>query len=393
MLNIIGGGIAGMTCSVVLSKLGIESEIFEKKSRSELIGGSLTLYPNSIRILKYLDLFDEIKNQGWIINQATILNSNLEYLGVRELGNELRYGEPTVGIKRQSLIDILYYKTQNINIKYNFNEDIIKYDFNDKFSVISDGSSSLNRRRIDNLHTRKFCKIIYFGGYIYCNEDYINSIQSLLRINNFNQSVIVNGPSFIGFSVIRHNKSRAIYWYTHVKSEKPLTHNELAIMRNTSDISMVLNANINLPYQIIELLKKTNEIVTSNIYETYFDKLCYSDRYIIIGDAAHSINPLSGQGAGMAIEDAYIFGNFIAVNWDKIKSCDNIKDSLKIIYKKRSIRVNKVQIKSNISSKISALKLPKFLYYIRDKFISIQLLIFPNKYQNSIFYKDKDINI
>ena len=393
MLNIIGGGIAGLTCSIVLSKLGIKSEIFEKSSKNKLVSGSLSLYPNSIRILKHLDLFDDIENQGWNINQATILNSNLEYLGVRELGNELRYGEPTIGIKRQSLIDILYNKTQNINLKYNFNEEINNYDFNNKFSVISDGSFSVNRRRINKSHTRNFCNIIYFGGYIYCNEDYINSIQSLLSIRNFNQSVIVNGPSFISFSVIKHNKTRALYWYTHVKSEKPLTRNELAILRNTADIGKVINANINLPYQIIECLKKTNEIVTSNIYETYFDRLCYSDRYVIIGDAAHSINPLSGQGAGMAIEDAYVFGNFIAANWNKIKNHDSISNSLKLIYKKRNIRVNKIQKKSNFSSKLSALNLPKFLYYIRDKFISIQLLIFPNKFQNQIFYRDKNITI
>jgi 2-polyprenyl-6-methoxyphenol hydroxylase-like FAD-dependent oxidoreductase len=389
MINIIGGGIAGLTCSIVLSKLGIKSEIFEKSSKNKLVSGSLTLYPNSIRILKHLDLFDDIANQGWNINHAIILNSNLKILGVRELGNELRYGEPTIGIKRQSLIDILYKKTQNIN----FNKEINNYDFNNKFSVISDGSFSINRRRINKTHTRNFCNIIYFGGYIYCNDDYINSIQSLLSIRNFNQSVIVNGPSFISFSVIKHNKARAIYWYTHVKSEKPLTRNELAMLRNTADISRVINANINLPHRIIECLQKTNEIVTSNIYETYFDRLCYSDRYVIIGDAAHSINPLSGQGAGMAIEDAYVFGNFIAANWHKIKSHANICNSLNLIYKKRNIRIKNIQKKSNFSSKISALNLPKFLYYIRDRFISIQLLIFPNKYQNRIFYRDKNINI
>jgi 2-polyprenyl-6-methoxyphenol hydroxylase-like FAD-dependent oxidoreductase len=393
MINIIGGGIAGMTTAIVLSKAGIKSEIFEMKKKGKIISGSITLSPNSIRIFKKIDCYRSIINQGWVINYVNFIDEKLTLLCSRELGNEKIYGEPTIGIKRQSLIDILYSKTVDNIIHYNYEKQVYDYYFNKNFSVIADGNSSINRLKINSKYIRKFSKIVYFGGYIYCTKEYLDYIISLLKINNFNQSVIINRSSFIGFSIINSEDNlKAIYWYTHIKSEKPLTNDELSTIRKNIDISRVVNSNLNLPMDILNCIKLTNEIVTSNIYETFIDKLCYSDDFIIIGDAAHSINPLSGQGAGMAIEDAYIFGNFIARNFEKIKNKTKISNDLKKLYDVRDLRISKIQRRANLSCKINALVLPKFLYYIRNKLFALQTHLISDKYNNAHYY-DSDSEI
>jgi 2-polyprenyl-6-methoxyphenol hydroxylase-like FAD-dependent oxidoreductase len=387
MVNIIGGGIAGMTAAAVLSKLGIKCEIFEKNNKNKLVGGTITLFPNSIRILKKIDIFESIKNKVWTINHAVFLDSNLKYLGKRELGNEKVYGQPTIGIKRQCLIEALQTNMVKLGVNYNYDKYISELNFNKNFSIISDGSASINRLNINNNHTRNFSNIVYFGGYIYSDKSYIENIKLLLKIERYNQTVIINGPSFIGFSIIKNNNDQdGIYWYTHLKSKNPLTKEQLNTIRNNIDIRTIIKLNINLSNNILECIKKTNEVVVSNIYETNADNLCYSNNFIIIGDAAHSINPLSGQGAGMAIEDAYIFGNFLGSNINNKEKDDIFISSLKKIYEKRNKRVSKIQKRALFSCKISSIKLPSFLYYIRNKIFSLQILLIPNKNKNYHYF-------
>jgi salicylate hydroxylase len=391
MINIIGGGIAGMTIAIVLAKLGIKSEIFEKRNKHQPIGGTLTLFPNSIRILKRIDCFDSINKNSWPINQVVFLDSNLKFLAKRELGNEKIYGEPTIGIKRQNLIESLNSITIKLGINFNYNELVTNFNALNKFTIIADGSASINRVALNKGHTRIFSKIIYFGGYIKCDVLSLEIIRSILNIENYNQTVIINGPTFIGFTIIKNNDfSHDLYWYTHINADNPISKEELNFLRKNIDITKIISLNKNLPQEILKYLKKTYDIVVSNIYETYADKLCYSNNYIIIGDAAHSINPLSGQGAGMAIEDAYIFGNFISKNLSLISKNKDIINILEKIYNKRNLRVNKIQRKALFSCRVSALNLPNYLYYIRNRILSLQFLLIPNKYKNK-HYINEDI--
>ena len=58
---IIGSGIAGLAIGCVLLREGIPSVIFEKHSKLGTHGSGISLSPNALRVLKYIDLEDEIK--------------------------------------------------------------------------------------------------------------------------------------------------------------------------------------------------------------------------------------------------------------------------------------------------------------------------------------------
>jgi salicylate hydroxylase len=53
---IIGGGIAGITAALSLSKIGISCTIYEVRATPATIGGAVNLTPNALRLLEYLDV-------------------------------------------------------------------------------------------------------------------------------------------------------------------------------------------------------------------------------------------------------------------------------------------------------------------------------------------------
>jgi len=53
---IIGGGIAGITAALSLSKIGIACTIYELRATPATIGGAVNLTPNALRLLEYLDV-------------------------------------------------------------------------------------------------------------------------------------------------------------------------------------------------------------------------------------------------------------------------------------------------------------------------------------------------
>lgn len=101
-----------------------------------------------------------------------------------------------------------------------------------------------------------------------------------------------------------------------------------------------------------------------------------SDKNVtFLGDAAHPIVPFMGQGACLALEDAFIFGHLIN------KYRDDFKKSQKKYNFLRVNRVNSIYIKSLNQAKLNHLSNP-FLILLRN------LLM---KYTNIISNRTKDI--
>jgi len=390
MIKIIGAGIGGLTAAITIATRRPDEvgyfEIYEKYGNSHSLGGTITLFPNAIRVLKELECLEDLYESGWIVDNAKFLNSKLEIVVNREIGNILRYGENTVAIRRNSLQEILLKKLRSLGKDVVFNSNY-KIDHNHDFLnetrlLIADGSGSPNRLLIDPKFNREFQGIIYYGGYINCNNEFLNKIRKTFYLENFNQTIILNNSSFIGISAFKNEKNKiGLHWYTYINAKKSLEKSIIEKMRSEIDCSSVLLTHSNLNSLITEMILKTNDLVVSNIYETVPNNNCISRNFLFIGDAAHNINPLSGQGAGMAIEDAFIYSLIMSRN-----NRENIDIDLKKIYQERKKRVLKIQSKSRRSSKLSRVSFSNHIINIRNKIFMLLNIIIPNKLKNYTFY-------
>ena len=59
-IAIIGAGIAGLTLSCILKKANIPVVLFEKSSDVSDYGAGISISPNGIKVLKYLNIYNEI---------------------------------------------------------------------------------------------------------------------------------------------------------------------------------------------------------------------------------------------------------------------------------------------------------------------------------------------
>jgi 2-polyprenyl-6-methoxyphenol hydroxylase-like FAD-dependent oxidoreductase len=117
-----------------------------------------------------------------------------------------------------------------------------------------------------------------------------------------------------------------------------------------------------LPSSIIDefpSLKQSNQIYKWGVFTRPLPNELFNKNITFLGDAAHPIVPFLGQGACLALEDAYAFGNLITKYNNDFKKAQ-------IEY--QNIRLNRIKLiyrKSTNQAKLNHLKNP-ILVYLRN---------------------------
>jgi len=73
-IDIIGGGIGGLTTALALRKFGFEPDVFEQAPDLLDVGAAILMWPNAMRVLHRLGLAETIRQQGSKLEQARWLN-------------------------------------------------------------------------------------------------------------------------------------------------------------------------------------------------------------------------------------------------------------------------------------------------------------------------------
>jgi FAD-dependent urate hydroxylase len=107
---IIGGGVGGLTTAYALAQAGVEPAVFEREPdlRRAQIGGAFTLYSNAMKPLTDLGLAPQVEAAGSVLKRVELRGRNGDVYARRTLDRlERRWGVPTVGSTRTNLHKIL----------------------------------------------------------------------------------------------------------------------------------------------------------------------------------------------------------------------------------------------------------------------------------------------
>src|SRR5262245_6241388 len=87
-IAIIGGGIGGLTTALAFEHFGFECHVFEQAPELHDVGAAIAIWPNALRVLRHLNLADNIlanagvmkeirwlDQNGWLINGVAIPES------------------------------------------------------------------------------------------------------------------------------------------------------------------------------------------------------------------------------------------------------------------------------------------------------------------------------
>ncbi|NQZ10974.1 MAG: FAD-dependent monooxygenase [Algicola sp.] len=318
-IGILGGGIGGLSAAIALKQKGFDIDVYERHSRPSEIGAGIVCWPNACFVLEELGILDKIAAVSGALTYMNRFSSSGDPIGsldINALNQLMKY--PSYSIIRKDLMHILTQRLLelNTNIHYQHNVDSLSNN-NGKVSVqFSNGKNiepdiiigadgrmnSLARKYVNNDNTPIYQGFINWIGIFDCESDIFNDL-------------CVADYWGVGerFGIVPISKRKA-YWAGGVVS------------KNIGDINPD-----GFKSELNELFSRWPEFITKIINETPLSRInkiyvhdhdpidnWHKDNVILLGDAAHSPLPTSGQGACQALEDAWHIANCLNEDIDDI---------------------------------------------------------------------------
>lgn len=300
-IDIIGGGIGGLTLAIALKRKGYPVKVYEQSKKLKPVGAGIILANNAMQVYDRLGLRTAIEKQGNFISTVNITKPNLNVIsGVHLQYFEEKHKVRNVAIHRGRLQQILIDQLDSTDLsldhrltKIEKNEDHYHLEFDNGNEAISkcligaDGIHStvrqwLQPKSIIRTTTQRCWRGVTSYNLPESYHDILNEAWG-------------KGDRF-GFVQIYPG---TVYWYA------------LKTIKNKNEILEIEDL---IPYfdsydPIVQKLLRTTDkasIHTSQISDLYPLTEWYDGNVCLMGDAAHATTPNMGQGACQSIEDAYV---------------------------------------------------------------------------------------
>ena len=302
-ITIVGGGLAGKLMLAVLINCGVFDEnklcwINTDNKNFKDVRVSFINYKNFIKLKKNIQ-FDISSKDYSVIDKIELHNTNEKYpLKLNDLNNHgiiIRNDILKKNIKfSEKKVDI--YKSKVISTKFD--------EFN-RYLFLKDGTkikSALVISADGNLSPlRELCKIKYLNNNL--NHTIITGYLECKNFNNSTAKQIFLKDNFIGLLPVNDEKNLINFvWSIDNKifnTNKFNYHNQIIQMLNKFFLKD--NLIFNSPKSKEDKFQK----VQTYPINVKFVNNPFKERIILIGDAAHTIHPLAGQGFNLSIEDCF----------------------------------------------------------------------------------------
>ena len=341
-IAILGGGIAGLSLGCTFLKEGIPAVIFEKMSEEKSHGAAISLSSNALRLLDRLDIYSDLKNKSFLHSKATIQGP---------MKSICTFNTPEVlTTRRQTLMSLLHSRFKNLGGDIKYDHTLIKFDakkceaifsnnqkYNFKHLAACDGIRSSIRDTF--FPSNQNPKYSGYSAWRSIGKSPLKRVHFALGPGGHVVSYPVNNDGDVSFVAVRKEDFQFKESWKEQGSFKNLLDDF-----STYDLS------------IFPKLKDGEPLYKWGIYIRPPLQSMISRNITLVGDAAHPMVPFLGQGACMAIEDAYTFAMLCKQNNGNFIDAQKIYDLL------RSKRTKKMQKASMLQGKIYHMKNPLLVF-------------------------------
>ncbi len=306
-IDIIGGGIGGLTTAIALEQKGFKIRVFEQAEEIRPVGAGIILANNAMQVYEKLGLREEIEANGNRISSMNITKANLKPLSKVDLSYfERKHKVSNIAIHRGKLQEILLNKLKSTRVLVGHqlstierNDTHYKLTFENGEVVHSevvigaDGLNSVVRNALFNENDIRDAKQICWRGVtdFTLPQEFQHELNEAWGKNDR-----------FGFVQIAKNKS---YWYALKSFEQRADEHSI------NHLQEYFEGYHEVVKQLIGATPK-NRINTAEISDLSPTKTWFQAHVCLMGDAAHAMTPNLGQGACQAIEDAYVLSECLS---------------------------------------------------------------------------------
>lgn len=305
-IGILGGGIGGLSTAIALKQEGFDVAVYERFGRPTEIGAGIVCWPNASFILDQLGVLDKVSKISGSLNYMNRFSNTGEPIGslnINELSRLMNY--PSYSIIRKDLMSILAQRAKELDIHIHYDHDVIELSDNHRGTSVyfsnghiiqpdiiigADGRmKSITRKYVNGSN-----KPVYQG--------FINWVGIFEQAKVSFPDLSVSDYWGMGerFGIVPVSNKKA-YWAGGVVCK---SINEINPEYYRSELSSIF---IDWPDPIVTIINETPQCHINKIYVHDHDPidLWHKHNVVLLGDAAHSPLPTSGQGACQALEDAW----------------------------------------------------------------------------------------
>lgn len=304
---VLGGGVGGLSAAIALTLEGFEVEVYERHSEILQIGAGIVCWPNASFVLDKLGMLKQVAAVGGLLRNMNRFTKHAEPIGSLDISTlNQQMGYSSYSIIRRDLMNILKQRVNELEIKLHFQHDvreIYKSGLSTTDVCFRNGKvvqadlvigadgrmQSIARQFVTGDNSPIYQKFINWIGVIETQE----AIFSQYDVADF---------WGVGerFGIVPITAKKA-YWAGGAYAQK-------IIDKETASYKAELTALFaSWPDPISKIINETCAERINKIYVHDHDpiQVWHRGNVVLLGDAAHSALPTSGQGACQALEDAW----------------------------------------------------------------------------------------
>lgn len=300
---IIGGGIAGPAVAIALQRVGLAATIYEASpAPRDEAGAFLNLAPNGLNALDALGLADCVNSLGFRNDRLIFQNERGRVLAEAPVGGRtVMRGALSRALREAAL-------AAGVQVAFGKRLDAIDEQGDAVVATFADGTTACGSLLIgcDGIHSRtrstyfptapkpSYTGIINLGGVV---------LTDLPTTDNA-MHMIFGKAGFFGYAV---RPSGETYWFSNYAQSTEPNRDAVEGMAGADFRQKLLAVHAGDPPAVKRILQAvTGPIGAYPLYDIPSLPCWQRGRVCLLGDASHAVGPHVGQGASLALEDAFV---------------------------------------------------------------------------------------
>ena len=310
---IVGGGIAGQTCAIALSRRGFQCELVELKPAFDIAGAGMYVQGNALRALLDIGVVEEIVARGWHHPDDTtqVADANGKVLARARYPRVAGPAVPAmVPIGRQVLHQILQVASEKAKVPVRLGTTIT--------GIADDDASKPARVTFSDGRVGYYDLIVGADGIHSRTRDLVFGPQQPRYSGFANWRVVLPKPAEVDMVTWMNGHGTTL-------GIIPISETELYLAGVTKEPDNRWYDKDQLPRliksrfaeyggvggRLLAQIDGSQAIVYTSIVEIELAPPWHRGHVVIVGDAAHASTPFWAQGASMAIEDVILLAGFL----------------------------------------------------------------------------------